>query len=235
MVVRNVNDSPMERLREVVENRGRENPFESSSIRNGMVRFIGGVLKLEAGALLKGIGTFDWTGPGSIAGNFEVLDGGVIKVGGVLISPVGGGRIMIGQGPVAIILDGGTGSLTMGDVRIEAGKIYVKDMVLDPAVAGGALTFPNGSRLEADDENNGERLVAGNAVVNVGAVTSIRKGPSSVIVSSDEVTVNAAGGGDINLLGAVSIPAIPFVSGTGLPLNTLMVTANGQLRRSDGS
>ena len=99
--------------------------LENSSISDGMLRLIRATLRLEGGALLKGEGTFDWTGPGSVAGDWEVLGGGVIRVGGVLISPVGGGRIMVGAGPVAIILDGGTGTLTSGDIRMEGGRIYV--------------------------------------------------------------------------------------------------------------
>ncbi len=159
----------------------------------------------------------------------------MIRVGGVLISPIGGGRIMIGQGPVGIILDGGSGTLTMGSVRIEGGKIYVGNMVLDPTVEGGALTYPNGSRLAADAGNAGAQLASGDAVVRVGVVASLRKGLSSVIVSALGVTLNAASGTLIELIGSVSIPNIQTVSGTGLPLNTLLVTSSGGLRRSDGT
>ncbi len=145
--------------------------LENSSITNGRMRFIGGLLRLDAGARLEGVGTFDWTGPGSIAGNWEVLQGGVIKVGGVLISPVGGGRIMVGEGPVGIILDGGTGTLTMGNVRLEGGKIYVGvgsnlividgatgkitvgSMVLDPSNHNGMITMPNDSQVLGFENN----------------------------------------------------------------------------------
>lgn len=237
MPIYNTNDSELDRLVEVVQNMGRENPFESSSIRDGMIRFIRGVLKLEGGALLDGDGTFRWRGRGSIAGDWEVLEGGVIKVGAVLISPVGGGRIMVGQGPVAIILDGGSGSLTMGNVRIQEGKIFVNDMVLDPSIGGGALTFPNGSRLEADAANTGARLIAGTAVANVGDVASLRKGSTSVIISTLGVTVNAPSGEEILLQGAVRIPlaSVPTYAGTGLPQGTLRLSTSGRLERADGT
>lgn len=151
MVVYNTNDSPLQQFVDRIVQLSRENPFESASIRNGMLRFIGGLLKLEAGARLEGIGTFAWTGPGSIAGDWEVLDGGVIRVGAVLISPIGGGRIMVGQGPVGIILDGGTGTLTMGNIRMEGGKIYAgtgaQKVVIDGAT--GKVTLTSG--LEVDE------------------------------------------------------------------------------------
>lgn len=145
--------------------------LENSSITNGRMRFIGGLLRLDSGARLEGVGTFQWSGPGSIAGNWEVLQGGVIKVGGVLISPVGGGRIMIGEGPVGIILDGGAGSMTTGNVRIEGGKIYVGtgsnlividgatgkvtvgSMVLDPSNHNGMITMPNDAQVLGFENN----------------------------------------------------------------------------------
>lgn len=209
-------------------------PLQNSSVTKGMLRFIGGVLRLEAGALLEGIGTFRWTGRGSIAGDWEVLEGGVIRVGGVLISPVGGGRIMVGQGPVGIILDGGSGSLTMGNVRIEAGKVYVGDMILDPAVAGGALTYPNGSRLEADADNAGARLIAGDAVVRVGLVASLRKAASSVIVSALGITLNAASGTDIEMLGRIRVDraSMPTVVDPNVPEGTPRILASGVVART---
>ncbi|WP_431795650.1 M23 family metallopeptidase [Microbacterium enclense] len=145
--------------------------LENSSITDGTMRFIRGLLRLDSGARLEGVGTFDWTGPGSIAGDWEVLGGGVIRVGGVLISPVGGGRIMIGAGPVAIILDGGSGTLTMGNIRMEGGKIYagtgaervvidgatgkllIGSMELDPTSHSGYIKMPNGAELLGYEAN----------------------------------------------------------------------------------
>lgn len=157
--------------------------LENSSISNGRMRFIGGILKLDSGATLDGDGTFRWRGVGSIAGNWEVLEGGVIKVGGVLISPIGGGRIMVGAGPNGLILDGGAGSFTNGNVKIEGGKITVGvgaaqvtidgatgrisagDVTLDPTVSGGALTYANGAQVFTDADTI--QLFKGNSVVQV--------------------------------------------------------------------
>ncbi|MFF7684120.1 hypothetical protein ACFZA2_15335 [Microbacterium sp. NPDC007973] len=125
----------------------------------------------------------------------------------------------------------------MGNVRIQEGKIFVNDMVLDPSIGGGALTFPNGSRLEADAANTGARLIAGTAVANVGDVASLRKGSTSVIISALGVTINAPSGEEILLQGAVRIPlaSVPTYTGTGLPAGTLRLSTSGRLERADGT
>lgn len=181
--------------------------LENASISDGRLRLIRAILLLEGGALLKGEGTFDWTGPGSIAGDWEVLGGGVIRVGGVLISPIGGGRIMIGQGPVGIILDGGAGTLTMGNVRLEGNKIIVgvganqividgatgvahigTSMTLDPSTDGGAALFSNGSKLYSNPSAIGLRN--GTSAVTVGdALATLLAGSKAVQVSPDAVSM----------------------------------------------
>ncbi|WP_144834113.1 M23 family metallopeptidase [Microbacterium sp. BH-3-3-3] len=132
--------------------------LENSSITQGRMRFIGGLLKLDSGATLDGEGTFIWRGAGSIAGDFEVLEGGVIKVGGVLISPIGGGRIMIGAGPNGIILDAATGSLTNGNVTIEGGKatfgVGSAQVVIDGAT--GMITAGTGAAKVTIDGATGK-------------------------------------------------------------------------------
>lgn len=175
--------------------------LENSSITNGRMRFIGGLLRLDSGARLEGVGTFDWSGPGSIAGNWEVLQGGVIKVGGVLISPVGGGRIMVGAGPVGIILDGGAGSMTTGNVRIEGGKIYVgagaNQIVIDGAT--GTITVPGTNPIVLHQDANGL------AKVEFGPTGAIWSGGDGVtIASGTDGAINVYSDG-IDLVGDVHI------------------------------
>lgn len=142
--------------------------LENSSVTNGRLRFIGGLLKLDSGATLDGDGTFRWKGEGSIEGDFEVLGDGRFRVGGVLISPLGGGRIEIG-GPGGIILDGATGKLTAGG------------MTIDPTDDGGSVIFGGGRRIHAGSGflglYDGERFVvfnsSGVAISGGGAVTMV--------------------------------------------------------------
>lgn len=184
--------------------------LENSSISDGQLRLIRATLLMQGGALLKGEGTFDWTGPGSIAGNWEVLGGGVIRVGGVLISPVGGGRIMIGQGPVGIILDGGAGTLTMGNIRLEGGKVYVgtganqvvidgatgevqvgTSMKLDPSTDGGAVLFSNLAKLFSNASAIGMRK--GNSSVTIGeTLASMLVGGKSLSIGQDRIDLVGA-------------------------------------------
>ncbi|MCT2085034.1 hypothetical protein M3D75_02790 [Microbacterium enclense] len=206
--------------------------LENSSITSGRMRFIGGTLRVDSGGRVEIVGTLQVDGTSTVTGQFTVTGPWSLQGDGTIT-----GRVTI-SGPVQITGNVDlTGVMTVtGEIRVSgSGRVRIGDMVLDPSVAGGALIYGNGSRLEADGSINGARLIAGDAIVNVGAVSSIRKGPSSVIVSSNSVTVNAAGGGDIDLIGSVHVPGIPTLGGTGLPLNTLLVTGSGYLRRSDGT
>lgn len=169
--------------------------LERSSVDDGIMHFIRSVLKMESGSVLDGDGTFRWRGSGSIAGNFEVLEGGVIKVGGVLISPIGGGRIMIGAGPNGIILDGATGSLTNGNVTIEGGKatfgvgdqkvvidgatgqVQSGKLSIDPTANGGSIKFADGPEVFADGTTLSLYSVSTGAFVEVGADELRIQGP----------------------------------------------------------
>ncbi|MCM3500618.1 hypothetical protein M3667_01835 [Microbacterium sp. P26] len=201
--------------------------LERSSIDEGQMRFLRSKLLLEDGSLLRGSGIFEWTGPATVRGSLDIK--GPANVTGTM--DIAGLTRLLSE----LVVEGG--KITAGDVRIEDGKIHIGGMILDPDVAGGALTFPNGSRLEADDDNGGERLITGDSVVNVGEVASIRKGSTSVIVSAIGVTVNAGAGNEILLQGAVRIPlaSVPTYSGTGLPQGTLRLSTTGRLERADGT
>lgn len=89
--------------------------LERSSITDGVMTFIRGRLLLEGGALLQGEGRFEWAGPGSVAGDFEVLGGGRLRVGGIVLTPQGDGSILVGTG-IRILASGG------GEGRIEVGR-----------------------------------------------------------------------------------------------------------------
>ncbi|WP_367147229.1 M23 family metallopeptidase [Microbacterium proteolyticum] len=226
--------------------------LENASITNGRLRLIAGLLRLDSGARLEGVGTFDWTGPGSIAGDWEVLAGGVIRVGGVLISPIGGGRIMVGAGPNGIILDGGAGSLTNGNVTIQGGKVTAgtgaAQVVIDGAT--GKVTVGTGSKqvvidgatgkitagkLAVDPEKSGGSIVFENGAEVFTDATTIQvfKGNSVAQVSDDYARIQH-GGDVVEIDGAgvrISPGAIaPAASSDGLGWLAIEV-ATGRLRR----
>jgi hypothetical protein len=143
-------------------------PLEHSAVSNGRLRFIGGLLLMEANSRLtvighvNGEGDFVWDGPWAlkgdgeitgdvgVTGSIEILDEGVIKVGNVLI---------------------------------EDGKISAGNVTIDPDVDGGVVDFGGGRRVHAasgflgvyDGDNfvvfnsSGITLYAGDRSVTVGA------------------------------------------------------------------
>lgn len=226
--------------------------LENASISSGRLRLIGGTLRVDSGGRVEIVGTlrvdgsttatgqFDvegpwaFTGDGTITGRFTVEGPWSLRGDGEI-----SGRLTV-SGPVTITGDVDlTGKMTVaGEIIVNgSGRVRIGDMVLDPSIAGGALVFGNGSRLEADGGNSGVRLLAGDSVVNVGAVASIRKGSSAVSVAPEQVMINAANGGDVSLVGRVRMTAgnIPTYGGTGLPLGTLRLTNTGSVERADGT
>lgn len=92
---------------------------------------------------------------GSTSGSGRVY--GTLWIDGVLdgdgqFNWSGAWRFDSGNGEIAgnVNLSGNidmTGVFTAGDVRVEDGKIYVGDMVLDPTDHGGVITLPNQGQL----------------------------------------------------------------------------------------
>lgn len=194
---------------------------EGSALVNGVLSVLGrvrihGLGLLEVLSLIDLLGSMRVRGGGSI----DVLDGGVINVGNVRIED---GKIYVGG--TQIIIDGDTGKITINGGSSPA------------TLEDGKMSFGTGGAVEADTAVGGVKMTAGDAVVNAGNVASIRKGSSSIIVGPDDITINPAGDGDIDMGGTVklSLGTIPELSGTGLPVNALLVTAGGYLRRSDGT
>lgn len=226
-------------------------PLQNSSVTQGRLRFIGGQLLIDSGGQFAVVGTASVDGSMTVSGTFLLTGSGWRIVGsGSIEGPttvigtlkVDGDSRFTGnlslEGDIALTGNMGIaagGKFTAGNVTIEEDEVTVGGGASPATLKDSALSFATGGKVEADTSVGGARLSAGTAVVNVGSVASIRKGPSSVIVAPDSVTVNAAGGGDIDMIGSVRIPGIPTLSGTGLPLNTLLVTGGGYLRRSDGT
>lgn len=126
-------------------------PLENASVRNGRVRFIGGVLRLDTGALLDLIGQWRFRGNGAITGDV-VAEGKWTQNGPWEFN---------GPGDIYGNVD------LRGTIRVLAGgKIQVGNMVIDPN-DGGRVTFPNGAVVQAD-ENGGIQMRQGANKVFVG-------------------------------------------------------------------
>lgn len=101
-----------------------------------------GTLTVDAETLLQGLTR--------ILADLQVEAGGQIKVGNVLLTPLGGGRVEVGIGTAKVILDGATGKITAGELSI------------DPTAGGGAVEFANGASLRSSPGSQRVDLLIGN-------------------------------------------------------------------------
>ncbi|MGA1826996.1 peptidoglycan DD-metalloendopeptidase family protein [Microbacterium sp.] len=120
--------------------------LENSSITEGRMRFIGGLLRVDSGGRVEIVGTLQIDGTSTITGQFTVegpwsLTGDGEITGTVTIS-----------GPVTISGDTAiTGAVSVtGSITVDAGgTIVVGGMALDPSAAGGSLDFGSSRSINA--------------------------------------------------------------------------------------
>lgn len=116
------------------------------AVRVTGLQVVDGVLRITG--TLEGSGSWSWTGPWTLsgdgeitgdvdlAGNFDLT--GVFESGNVRIE---GGKIYVGTGSNLIVIDGATGTITVGD------------MVLDPSNHNGMITMPNDAQVLGFESN----------------------------------------------------------------------------------
>jgi len=202
------------------------NPLQAASVTKGRVRFIGGTLRVDSGGRVEIVGTLEIDGSKTVTGAFHLaatsdwsIDGDGNIAGDVTIT----GNFNVSGG----------GKITAGNVTIEPNKITVAGGSSPATLQDGKLSFGTGGAVEADTSVGGARMVAGDAVVNVGSTASVRKGNASVVAGPLGVDINAAALRLlINAPVTLSAGLIPTVSGTGLPPNVLMITSGGAMRRT---
>lgn len=186
-MIHNLNDSPLDWLVDAVMGLLRENPFESASVSNGRVRFIGGLLLIDSGGTLQvvghlnGDGDFVWSGPWALKGEGEIT-GDVALTGNLEV------------------LDDGT--IKVGNIELRDGKIYVGDMVIDPEDNGGSVIFGDGAKVTANDGAAGVKIESGSGWTAYVAANGIRLGggvgqasatflPNLLTLGADRVQVSA--------------------------------------------
>lgn len=167
---------PLESLRDrisTLEALLRSRFLERSSIDAGQMTFKRSTLKLEDASTLDGQGTFEWSGPW----RFDSGDGEI-------------------AGDVSLTGDFDlTGTFTSGNVRIEGGKIYVGDMVIDPDDNGGSVVFSDGAKVTANDGAAGVKVESGSGWTAYVAANGIRLGgnvgDASVTLVPDQLSMGA--------------------------------------------
>jgi hypothetical protein len=203
--------------------------LERSSITNGRMRFIGGLLRLDSGALLElvgqwrffgngaitgdvysegkwtQVGDYDFTGDGDLAGDVTMSGDfdltGIFKSGNIRIQD---GKIYVGEDASQIVIDGATGKITVGG------------MAIDPA-DGGKVTFPGGAQLRAD-VGSGIQMQIGNVKISAQA-TFIQ-----LTLGTRSLTINSTG---------FQLSNVPTktAAATGLPAGVAHLDGSGNLFR----
>ena len=146
--------------------------LENSSITNGRMRFIGGLLRLDSGALVELFGQWRFTGNGAVTGDV-VAEGKWTQNGPWEFN--GPGDI---DGDVDL-----TGSLSvLGAGRVKVGSA----MTLNPAGSNGRVEFANGAQVFTDAATI--QVYKGNGVVQVSDTEAkVQVGGTAVRVQSGHV------------------------------------------------
>lgn len=203
------NGDPIPGILERLNALEKQNPLESGSVRSGRVRFIGGLLRIDAGGRVEIVGTLQVDGTSTVTGQFNVngpfnlagngtITGDLTITGPVTISGdvdltgimrvtgdieiIGPGKIKIGD----IVVEGG--KIKAGNVEVELNKITVGGGSSPATLRDGALSFGTGGTVAADVSNNGVRMAVGANQVYVGTgAASIQVGSQSMLVTSSGV------------------------------------------------
>lgn len=126
--------------------------LESSSITNGRMRFIGGLLRVDSGGRVEIVGTLQIDGATTVNGTFKIegpwsLNGNGEIAGNVTVTgklTQNGAWEFVGAGKI-------TGNVDVtGTIRVLAGgKIQVGNITLDPSSNGGSVKFAGGPEVYA--------------------------------------------------------------------------------------
>jgi len=187
--------------------------LENSSITNGRMRFIGGLLRVDSGGRVEIVGTLQVDGESTVTGTFNVegpwnLSGDGTITGEVTIS-----------GPVTISGDVDlTGTMTVtGDIEVSgSGRVKVGNMTLDPSSSGGKLKFSGGPEVYATGGMLGLYSTGSGGWIEIdGAGVRLNHGVRSVEVNST----------------GVKVVGIPTKAGTGLLAGLLWSDPSGNVYR----
>jgi cytoskeletal protein CcmA (bactofilin family) len=191
--------------------------LKNASVSEGRLRFIGGLLRVDAGGRVEIVGTLQVDGTSTVTGQFNV-DGPFNLAGDGSIT----GQLTI-SGPVDITGDvdltgvmtvtgdievTGAGRIKVGDVLIEDGKITAGNVVVEPnkitigtgsqqaTLEDGEFTLSNGAKLKVGLTGGGTAigLVPPGGGVDIsanGSIAWMRGIGSRVTVSSGQVNIDA--------------------------------------------
>lgn len=192
------NGDPIPGILERLNALEKQNPLESGSVSAGRVRFIGGLLRIDAGGRVEIVGTLQVDGTSTVTGQFNVngpfnlagdgtITGELTITGPVTITgDVDLTGVMTVTGDIEI---SGPGKIKVGNVILEDGKIKAGGMTINPDVNGGQIDFGGGRSVNAGTGflglYDGDRFVVfnGSGVTMVAGGRSLSVGPSGIRVT----------------------------------------------------
>lgn len=190
--------------------------LQNASVSKGSTRFIGleslivigsqlvsGLLHVVGRVTISGLGILEVLGLIDLTGRMVVSADGEIVIGNVTIKD---GKITVGAGGAQIVIDGATGKITAGD------------LVIDPSVGGGSVTFPGGAMVQADP-GGGVRVTQGTNRVYVGSgLVSLQFGSRTFGITASGFTING-------------LPTIPSGFANDAPVGTIWTDGTGDMFR----
>lgn len=181
--------------------------LENSSIAQGRMRFIGGLLRVDSGGRVEIVGTLQVDGESTVTGQFTVdgpftfngdgsITGTLTITGPVTISgDVDLTGLMRVTGDIEVI---GDGKITIGGIVIGEGKITAGGMTINPDTNGGQIEFGNGRTINAGSNYlgiyDGDRFV----LFNASGVTVFAAG-STLSAGTEGVRVSDANGHSLSM------------------------------------
>lgn len=234
--------------------------LENASVRGGRLRFIGGILRLDSGALLEligqwrffgngaitgdvysegkwtQVGPWDFTGDGDLAGNVKLS--GIFTLIGKFIAGdirIEDGKIYVGLGGTQIVIDGTTGAITTGNVKIQNGKITVGTGSVQIVIDGATGKILAGN-MTIDPADGGSVAFPGGATVKAGTGggVSVAAGNYQAVISSAGASVGKSGL-NLSVTDAVGFQFVGLqtisAAASGLPAGSMYVTSLNQPRR----
>lgn len=142
----NVSRGEFEQLKREIRAMQTQSPLESSSVSNGRVRFIGGLLRVDSGGRMEIVGTLQVDGTTTVTGTFKVNGPWQIN---------GNGEI--------------TGNITItGETRIQGATFITGPTQIDgPTTINGNFWVNGYTRIAGNSEMTGDMSVRGGGKIRV--------------------------------------------------------------------
>lgn len=184
-------------------------PLENSSVTNGRMRFVGGLLRIDSGGRVEIVGALQVDGATVATGTFRIEGPWTFTGNGTISGNVNITGTLTQNGTWAF---NGNGTVT-GDMNVTGGgRVKVGTMTLDPSISGGAMTFGNGAQVFTDSTTI--QVYKGNGVVQVSDTeVKMQLGGTAIRLLSGRVLVTGMATRPVSAFPGGFVNAIVYESG----------------------